>query len=858
MQSYHILYEGQPTFLESLRTFEIQPDTHCLVRIFTAIATEKEAVCIAKEIAQCLPNGLIVGASCSGVIFNAQQYDQSTMVLITTFEDSAISVHRYHWKGRSPQEIAKAVAGDMDSTRVPLAHILCSDYYPDVHLFVEQFNQENSTTRLVGGVLGDVLSIGRNFLFFPDGIYEYGIVTIHFDNPQLQVFTAVNTAHEPISPIYHLTSREGSLVHEIENKPAVEWCQEQFGMKDMTEHEDWQLIAENDALVHFQMILEGHGGASRFIKYDSKAKAMSLYFSQLPSGVAFRIGYTNPTKCVQECYEICSEVAKVPLESIFCYSCLFRKLYLGNCAEWELRPYRDSNICGVFMMGEICYLNGRNEFLNGSCCLVGAGEGEALIQPDFSVFEELYQIKDDSEGLLNFVLKRLSLEVSKENQSLLEKLLEQQECTKSQLYLDASTGLANTIKYGEDNLRLHFNKMCMVQIENAPLLIGHLGQTTYYDIIRQAVTLVQDYTATLPLREHLYFYILNDNTLFVVTNDQVGEQPFMELVQNFYERFQFIKLNTTNQLLINRFVVVINEEDMLERGLSTLLAGRNLQTHFLVSNSNFTEDSELSEEMEMINILNRVIENDGVCPYFQGIYDNTQGAITKYEALMRIQDTDGTIHPPAAFMSIAKKYRLYSLLSKMMLQKIFDAFGGTDVLVSVNLSAHDINFSEMRGWIVSQLEKMGDASNIVVEILEDESFRDMDVLRSFLDEVRKFGVKIAIDDFGSGYSNFMEIARIRPDYIKVDGSIIKHIQSDDLSLKVLENIVFLGRQFNAPLIAEFVESLEIQDLVHSLGIQYSQGYHFSKPQPYAEVFGPVASKSITPPKEKKQRVQVII
>lgn len=127
---------------------------------------------------------------------------------------------------------------------------------------------------------------------------------------------------------------------------------------------------------------------------------------------------------------------------------------------------------------------------------------------------------------------------------------------------------------------------------------------------------------------------------------------------------------------------------------------------------------------------------------------------------------------------------------------------------------------------------MKDCSNFVFEILEDESFKDISMLQSFLEEVRKFKVRIAIDDFGIGYSNFISIAQIAPDFIKIDGGIVRNIKKDVIYRKVLENIVFLGKQLDAKIVAEYVEDETIQEEVEKYDIHYSQGYYFARPAPF--------------------------
>ena len=141
----------------------------------------------------------------------------------------------------------------------------------------------------------------------------------------------------------------------------------------------------------------------------------------------------------------------------------------------------------------------------------------------------------------------------------------------------------------------------------------------------------------------------------------------------------------------------------------------------------------------------------------------------------------------------------------------------------------------MQSIIFELLEEIGDASNFILEILEDEQFKDLDKLSHFIEKLRLHGIKVAIDDFGSGYSNFLEIMEIKPDFIKVDGKIISTVHTKELSRKILDVIIFLGMRFDIQLIAEFVENEDIQKHVKFRQIPFSQGYLFSTPQPYEKL-----------------------
>jgi diguanylate cyclase (GGDEF)-like protein/PAS domain S-box-containing protein len=121
--------------------------------------------------------------------------------------------------------------------------------------------------------------------------------------------------------------------------------------------------------------------------------------------------------------------------------------------------------------------------------------------------------------------------------------------------------------------------------------------------------------------------------------------------------------------------------------------------------------------------------------------------------------------------------------------------------------------------------------NVVFEIVESEEIENYTLIKEFVKEVKKYGADIAIDDFGSGYSNFMHLLELEPRSIKIDGSIIKNILHDKNSQILTQTIVSMANRLNMKVIAEFVSSKEIHDAVIQLNIHHSQGYYFGEPKP---------------------------
>jgi len=240
------------------------------------------------------------------------------------------------------------------------------------------------------------------------------------------------------------------------------------------------------------------------------------------------------------------------------------------------------------------------------------------------------------------------------------------------------------------------------------------------------------------------------------------------------------------------------------------------------------------------------IKQETVTPYFQGIFDADDNSIpNKFESLMRLMDSEGHVLSPAAFMEKSKEYRLYTQLMSQMIEKVFDVMGKHDVAVTLNLSYLDINNSELCNTLMRQIKQMKVGGRLTVEIVESEQIEDIEQVNEFIFALKKEGVLIAIDDFGSGFSNFDNIAHLDIDYVKLDGSLVSKIDDDKYRI-ILENMVKICHDLGIKTIAEYISDETIMRLAKSIGVDYLQGYHLHKPEHWESVtatFGPKGDNS---------------
>jgi diguanylate cyclase (GGDEF)-like protein len=226
-----------------------------------------------------------------------------------------------------------------------------------------------------------------------------------------------------------------------------------------------------------------------------------------------------------------------------------------------------------------------------------------------------------------------------------------------------------------------------------------------------------------------------------------------------------------------------------------------------------------------------IVDCSGIVPYFQPIIDNETGVVVKFESLSRMIDEEGIIHTPHNFIPVAKMIKVYDKITTTIIEKTFEIFEHNSYDFSINLSFEDIVNQDIYDFIIQKLHDSRMGERLTFELLESEKVNDFNKVVHFFNEIKRYGAKVAIDDFGSGFSNFSYIIKLNPDFIKIDGSLIKDIDKDKNAQIVVETIVAFSKKMGIKTVAEFVHSSTVLSTVKQLGIDYSQGYFIDMPSP---------------------------
>ena len=276
--------------------------------------------------------------------------------------------------------------------------------------------------------------------------------------------------------------------------------------------------------------------------------------------------------------------------------------------------------------------------------------------------------------------------------------------------------------------------------------------------------------------------------------------------------------------------IASNQEQIIAKADMALQISKNDKRSVITYDESLDTTEIINQNNQGIALLKEAIENDNITPYFQPIYNVKTKKIEKYESLARIIQNDSKVIAPYAFLDIAIKSKLYPSITRSMIRKSFEFFQDKDYDFSINISIHDVLNNGTVNFIIKSLENFEKPHKVVFEILESDKMGNYEELKKFISTLKSFGCKIAIDDFGSGYSNFSHILELDVDYLKIDASLVKNVTTDENAKKITKTIIKFASSLDIKTIAEYVEDEASLKLLEQIGVDFVQGYYIGKPK----------------------------
>lgn len=217
---------------------------------------------------------------------------------------------------------------------------------------------------------------------------------------------------------------------------------------------------------------------------------------------------------------------------------------------------------------------------------------------------------------------------------------------------------------------------------------------------------------------------------------------------------------------------------------------------------------------------------------FQPVVSAQDTGIVFWECLLRMEQPDGSMKSAGVFIPLIEQLGMMRSLDREVLRLAMSVLEkDSDLCLAVNISGLTANdrswLRALKGYV---LDRPDLAKRLIIEVTETAALKDIEETARFVAEVRSLGCQVAVDDFGSGFTNFRYLQELAADIVKVDGAFVKDVAKNRCNQAFLRNLVDLAGNMNLSTVAEFVETQEDADFLQDSGVSFLQGYLYGRPQ----------------------------
>jgi len=245
-----------------------------------------------------------------------------------------------------------------------------------------------------------------------------------------------------------------------------------------------------------------------------------------------------------------------------------------------------------------------------------------------------------------------------------------------------------------------------------------------------------------------------------------------------------------------------------------------------------------AKEMEAVHDVANALKENRLLLYRQEIKSLSEQQCSHYEVLVRMRSEQGALVPPNNFIPAAEKYGLIRQIDHWVIENTFKKIAMSpedDSSYSINLSGITLADRDTYDQVINLFEQYQvPTERICFEVTETSAITHLESALYFINKMRSYGCSFSLDDFGSGLSSFSYLQKLPVDVIKIDGIFVKDMDTNDINRVFVENIKRTAQAMNKKTVAEFVENAVIEKMLTEIGIDYGQGYHIHKPEPWYE------------------------
>lgn len=243
-------------------------------------------------------------------------------------------------------------------------------------------------------------------------------------------------------------------------------------------------------------------------------------------------------------------------------------------------------------------------------------------------------------------------------------------------------------------------------------------------------------------------------------------------------------------------------------------------------------------------MLQRALQEQRIVAAYQVMVDLNTGKVVADEALARLIQPDGKVLPAADFVEAAEGINLIHVVDDIIARSALERCCSRrmhdpqdDVVHFINLSPQFLARRDLLDALLADAKAIATRTGmhfatrqpVVFEITERQLLEDFGAMREDLKHLLEYGFRLALDDFGSGYSSFLYLAELPISFIKIEGWMVRNMQYNDRILSMVKSVVLLAKTLGITTIAECVEDARTAEILRDMGVDWAQGYHFGYP-----------------------------
>lgn len=800
----------------------IEDNPMLLIQLFLGNIDESYIRNITKVLNKLFPSAHIIGSTTDGAISNGNSVlEHKTVLSFTQFTQTKLNSFQLdHTEIKDDYQIGKEIANYFKDDNPKVIILFADAFNTNGELLIRGISDILENTLISGGLAGKYNDLTDNstFVISNSSISNCGVVAVALINPNLYVKHDFSFDWTPIGIKKKITSAKNNRVYTIDNMKATDFYNKYLG-------ESVSKSLPNTG-IDFPLIVEREGikiGRAVLQKFDDG----SLGFGgNIYEGEMVRFGIGNIDTILKNISNYAEDLSFDNCQSIFIYSCTARRHFLANNINIELMNLEDiAPTAGFFTFGEFYTKNILNQ--TSTYLILSESIKDSTIEPKLKPHKFFKEDNSIIKVLLHLT-NEVSAEFNKLNSNLQVTVEEQTKSIYKQIHYEKRTNLPNRTKLLED-IKGYKDKYLII------FDVDRFSRINYFYGFRAGDTLIDN------LKKYLEENIKNIGILYKLPSDEFAA-IIIDTTIGIRKLVERISIDLKLMLFEYKdieipYTVTMGVSNILGDGISMRYADICINNARLIHKPYiFYQDIEKQNKQIIknttklaLNIRNAIINNK-LCMHYQPIYNIKNNTINSYESLARLCISKDNMLMPDIFLPVLPDIHLSTDFVEMVIEYTFKKFSQNNKRFSINMTIDDILDEHINKFLFKQLDKYQVQNQLTIEILETIEIVESKEIVNFIAKVKKLGIKISIDDFGSGFANFEYLTKINADTLKIDGSLIKHLDTDKNSRIIVETIVSFANKLGIKTVAEYVHSKEILDIITEIGVDYAQGFYLGRPQ----------------------------